>query len=165
MSIISVIVAIDENRAIGKDQKLLWRLPNDMKFFKATTTGHTVIMGRKTFESLPNGALPNRKNIILTSKPDVQYTNCLTCRSLQEALTLTKAEKEVFIIGGGSLYEQILPIADRLYLTIVHHVFDDADTFFPEIDFEDWLETDQTNYPKDDQNPYSHTILTYTHRK
>lgn len=165
MSIISIIVAMDENRAIGKDQKLLWRLANDMKFFKATTTDHTVIMGRKTFESLPNGALPNRKNIVLTSKPDVQYTNCLVCRSLQEALTLTKAEKEVFIIGGGSLYEQILPIADRLYLTIVHHVFDNADTFFPEIDFEDWLETDQINYPKDDQNPYSHTILTYTYRK
>lgn len=165
MSIISIIAAMDENRAIGKNQKLLWRLSNDMKFFKETTTGHTVIMGRKTFESLPNGALPNRKNITLTSNPDTQYTNCQTCHSLQEALTLTNTEKEVFIIGGGSLYEQTLPIADHLYLTIVHHAFDEADTFFPEIDFDDWQETDKTDYAEDEKNSYPHTILSYTRRK
>lgn len=165
MRTVSIIVAMDENRAIGKDQQLLWRLPNDMRFFKETTTGHTVIMGRKTFETLPNGALPNRRNIVLTSDPDARYANCTVCRSLQEALLLTETEEEVFIIGGGSLYEQTLPIADKLYITIVHHSFDAADTFFPEFDFEDWRETARTEYIKDDKNPYLHTILIYTRRK
>jgi len=161
MSNLSIIVAMDERRSIGKNQHLLWRLPNDMKFFKETTTGHTVIMGRKTFESLPKGALPDRKNIVLTSQPDAQYANCIVCHTLQEALDLTTSEEEVFIIGGGSLYEQALPIADKLYLTKVHHVFDDADTFFPEIDFDSWTEMSKSEFQKDDKNPYVHTILTY----
>jgi len=164
MSIISIIVAMDEHRAIGKDQHLLWHLPNDMKFFKETTTGHTVIMGRKTFESLPKGALPNRKNIVLTSNPGAEYENCIVCHTLQEALKLTDSEGEVFIIGGGTLYEQVLPIADKLYLTIVHHVFDEADTFFPEISFEEWNESAKTTHLIDDKNAYNHTVLIYVRR-
>ncbi|MDR2917752.1 MAG: dihydrofolate reductase [Tannerella sp.] len=165
MSIVSIIVAMDENRSIGKDQQLLWRLPNDMKFFKETTTGHTVIMGRKTFESLPKGALPNRKNIVLSSNPALHYDNCTVCHSLTDALMLTKTEEEVFIIGGGNVYEQALPIADKLYLTIVHHIFNEATVFFPEIDRNIWEEITKTEYPKDDKNPYAHTILAYTRRK
>lgn len=165
MSIVSIIVAMDENRAIGKDQQLLWRLPNDMKFFKETTTGHTVIMGRKTYESLPKGALPNRKNIILSSNPSLDYENCIICHSLKEALTLTESEEEVFIIGGGNVYEQAFPVADKLYLTIVHHIFNEATVFFPEIDWNNWKEIAKAEYPKDDKNPYPHMILTYTRRK
>lgn len=165
MCTVSIIVAMDENRAIGKDQQLLWRLPNDMKFFKEVTTGHTVIMGRKTFESLPKGALPNRKNIVLSSNPTLQYKNCTTCHSLEEALIQAKPEEEVFIIGGGNVYEQALPIADKLYITIVHHAFNDATVFFPETDWSNWKEITTTEHAKDDKNPYSHTILTYTRRK
>lgn len=165
MCTVSIIVAMDENRAIGKDQQLLWRLPNDMKFFKEVTIGHTVIMGRKTFESLPKGALPNRKNIVLSSNLTLQYENCITCHSLEEALIPEKPEEEVFIIGGGNVYEQALPIADKLYITIVHHTFNDATVFFPEIDWSDWKKTTTTEHPKDDKNLYSHTILTYTRRK
>jgi len=161
MSTISVIVAMDERRSIGRNQRLLWRLPNDMTFFKQTTSGHTVVMGRKTFESLPKGALPDRKNVVLSSDPDAQYANTIVCHTLQDALNLTASDDEVFIIGGGSLYEQILPIADKLYLTVVHHTFDDADTFFPEIDFDNWSEVSRTYYLKDEKNPYAHTILTY----
>lgn len=165
MCIVSIIVAMDENRAIGKDQQLLWRLPNDMKFFKEVTTGHTVIMGRKTFESLPKGALPNRKNIVLSSNPTLQYENCTTCHSLEEALTMVEPEEEVFIIGGGNVYEQVLPVADKLYITTVHHTFSDATVFFPEIDWSNWNEITATAYPKDDKNPYAHTIMTYLRRK
>lgn len=164
MSIISVIVAMDEHRAIGKDQRLLWHLPNDMKFFKETTSGHTVIMGRKTFESLPKGALPNRKNIVLTSNPDAQYENCIVCHSLQDALKLSDSDSEVFIIGGGTLYKQALPIADKLYLTMVHCVFDGADTFFSEIDLNEWHELSRTPHLIDDKNPYNHTVLIYVRR-
>ncbi|MDR0348696.1 MAG: dihydrofolate reductase [Tannerella sp.] len=164
MSIISVIAAMDEHGAIGIDQHLLWHLPNDMKFFKKTTDGHTVVMGRKTFESLPKGALPNRKNIVLTSNPDAKYENCIICHTLQDALKLTDSEEEVFIIGGGTLYEQVLPVADKLYLTLVHHIVEAADTFFPEIDFDEWNEIMKTSYPADDKNPYNHSVLVYVRR-
>lgn len=165
MSTRSIIVAMDENRAIGKDGRLLWHLPNDMKFFKETTSGHTVIMGRKTYESLPKGALPNRKNIVISSNHATQYDRCIICHTLQQALTLTDTEDEVFIIGGGSIYEQALPLADKLYLTVVHHVFNDATVFFPEINGSQWLETAKTEYGQDEKNPYPHTMLTYVRRK
>lgn len=161
----SIIVAMDENRAIGKDGRLLWHLPNDMKFFKETTSGHTVIMGRKTYESLPKGALPNRKNIVISSNHAIQYDRCIICHTLQQALTLTNTEDEVFIIGGGSIYEQALPLADKLYLTVVHHVFNDATVFFPEINGSQWQETAKTEYGQDEKNPYPHTMLTYVRRK
>ncbi len=135
---ISIIVATDERGAIGKDNQLLWHLPNDMKYFRELTTGHTVIMGRRTFESLPKGALPNRKNIVLTTTPDAHFDNCLVYHTLWNALIACEDEDEVFIIGGGSVYRQALEVADKLYLTMVHHTFPDADTFFPHVDPQVW---------------------------
>ena len=113
---INIIAAVAKNRAIGKDNKLIYWLPNDLKRFKALTTGHTIIMGRKTFESLPKGALPNRRNIVLTRSAK-EIPGCDCYRSLEEALTHCDEDEQLFIIGGASIYKQTLPIADRLYLT------------------------------------------------
>ncbi|MDR3268889.1 MAG: dihydrofolate reductase [Tannerella sp.] len=162
MSVISVIVGMDEHRAIGKDRQLLWHLPHDMQHFKEITTGHTVIMGRKTFESLPKGALPNRKNIVLTQRfAEAKYENCLVCPTLQSALAACENEEEVFIIGGANVYRQAMAIADKLYLTTVHHTFAGADTFFPPIDAAEWVETDRQDFPEDDKNPHFHSFSTY----
>jgi dihydrofolate reductase len=162
MSVLSIIVAMDEHRAIGKDQQLLWRLPHDMQRFKEITTGHTVIMGRKTYESLPKGALPNRKNIVLTQRfAEADYAGCLVYPTLQSALAACEDDREVFIIGGASVYRQVMAIADILYLTTVHHTFAGADTFFPLIDASEWMETDRQDFPEDDKNPYLHSFSTY----
>lgn len=137
---ISIIAAISENRALGKDGKLLWQIPEDMKRFKKLTTGHVVIMGRKTFESLPEKfrPLPNRKNFIITRNKNYSNKKVTVCESIEQAIS--KAEeynKEIFIIGGGQIYEQAIKYADKLYLTIVapHRkelCWKQADTFFPE---------------------------------
>ncbi|MDR1336781.1 MAG: dihydrofolate reductase [Tannerella sp.] len=161
MSIISIIVATDEQGAIGKDGQLLCRLPRDMKRFREITTGHTVIMGRKTFESLPGGALPNRKNRVLSTAPDRHYEHCDVCRSLQEALAACEGEEEVFIIGGAGVYRQAMPLAGKIYLTGIHHTFADADTFFPPFAATEWTETDRRDFPPDGKNPYAHTFFTY----
>lgn len=161
---VSIIVATDECGAIGKDNNLLWHLPNDMKHFRELTTGHTVIMGRKTFESLPKGALPNRKNIVLTSS-DKQYENCLVYHSLSSALKACEGEDEIFIIGGGHVYREALDMADKLYVTFVHHRFPDADTFFPSLDPEKWEKTARTDFPQDEKNLYAHSFLTYVRKK
>ncbi len=165
MSIVSIIAAIAENNAIGKDQQLLWRLPNDMKRFKELTTGHAVVMGRKTFESLPKGALPNRKNVILTSMPETRFIDCFAVESLQEALDICEKEKEIFIIGGAIVYKQALDIADKMYLTYVHHSFEDADTFFPEIDLTLWEETEKQDFPADEKHAYPYTFINYQRKK
>ncbi len=162
---ISIIVATDERGAIGKDNQLLWHLPNDMKYFRKLTTGHTVIMGRWTFESLPKGALPNRKNIVLTTTPDAYFDNCLVYNTLWSALMACEDEDEVFVIGGGSVYRQALEVADKLYLTMVHHIFSDADTFFPHVDPQVWEKIAQIDYPKDEKNLYPHSFLTYIRKK
>ena len=130
---ITIIAAVAQNRAIGKDNKLIYWLPNDLKRFKALTTGHTIIMGRKTFESLPKGALPNRRNIVLSrSKRDFAGCDCYT--SLDEALANCSADEDIYIIGGASIYEQAIKCADRLCLTEIDDTPEDADTFFPEFD-------------------------------
>ncbi len=164
MSIISIIAAIAENNAIGKDQKLLVHLPDDMKRFKELTTGHAVVMGRKTFESLPKGALPNRKNVILTSIPDAGFVDCFACESMEDALDICEKEEEIFMIGGAMVYKQALEIADKMYLTFIHHAFEDADTFFPEIDFNEWEEVERADYPAGDRHDYPYSFVTY-HRK
>ncbi|MCA1746255.1 MAG: dihydrofolate reductase, partial [Bacteroidales bacterium] len=112
---ISIIVAIAENNAIGKDNKLLWRLSDDLKRFKRLTTGHTVIMGRNTFLSLPNGALPNRRNIVITDQPDENFEACEMAHSVEEALELAGDSGECFVMGGGMVYRQMMPVAGRLY--------------------------------------------------
>lgn len=142
----SIIACISKkHRAIGYQNRLLYAIPSDMTRFRMLTTGHTIIMGRKTFESLPNGALPNRRNIVI-SKTREQITGCEVFASLEEALAARKEaaeEEEYFIIGGASIYEQALPFADKLYLTIVEKEPEHADTFFPEINPAEWEVTEK----------------------
>ncbi len=165
MSIISLVAAIAENNAIGKNQQLLWHLPNDMKRFKELTLGNAIIMGRKTFESLPKGALPNRKNIVLTSLPESVFVNSFACESMDAAIDMCEKEKEIFMIGGAMIYKRALDIADKMYLTIVHHTFEDADTYFPEINYNDWEELERQDFPADEKHAYPYTFLTYVRKR
>jgi dihydrofolate reductase len=155
---ISIIVAIASNRAIGKDNRLLWHLSDDLKRFKKLTTGHTLIMGRNTFLSLPNGALPNRRHIVISDIADESFEGCEMARSIEEALALAGTQEECFVIGGGMVYKQFLPLAGKLYLTQVHASFE-ADTFFPEIDFSQWkaLATEEVEAGERNQYPHSYT--------
>lgn len=158
---IGLIVALDENNGIGREGDLLCHLPNDLKHFKEVTSGHTVIMGRRTYESLPKGALPNRINVVITSDTADNYPGCIVVRSVEEALTHCKEGEKVFIIGGGQLYRATYELADRLYLTRIHHIFSDADTFFPEIDFNEWILTEKEIHATDDKHRYPYTFLNY----
>lgn len=158
---IAIIVALDEQNSIGREGGLLCHLPNDLKHFKELTTGHTIIMGRKTYESLPKGALPNRTNIVVTSDMPEHYPGCIVTRSFDEALAHCKNEDIVFVIGGGQLYRSTLHLAETLYLTRIHHQFEDVDTFFPEIDDIEWQLTQQETYLADEKHPYSYSFLTY----
>jgi len=136
---VSIIVAIAENYAIGKENKLLWHIPDDLKRFKRLTTGHRLIMGRRTFLSLPNGPLPNRINTVISDTPGEVFPGCEMVYSIDEAKSLCQGGNETFIIGGGMVYKQFLPLAARLYLTRVWQSFE-ADTFFPELNMEEWTE-------------------------
>ena len=136
---ISIIVAIAQNFAIGKNNDLLFHLPNDLKRFKQITTGHPVIMGRNTLLSLPKGALPNRRNIVITDNPEEKVEGCEMVFSIEEAIDAVKNEAEAFVIGGGMIYRQFYPFSGKLYLTLVHRDFD-ADIYFPEIDYSEWEE-------------------------
>jgi len=158
---ISIIVAISDNNAIGKEGQLLCHLPADMKHFKELTTGHTVIMGRKTFESLPKGALPNRKNVVLTTNENAEYANCIVCGSMQQALDICKDDESVFIIGGAHVYAEIIDRVERMYITYIHHVFEEADAYFPVVDFNRWAEIERQKFPADEKNPYPYTFVTY----
>ena len=166
MSTISIIAAVAENGAIGRENRLLWHLPTDMKRFKTLTTGHTVVMGRRTFESLPKGALPNRKNVVLTSRKADAFPECIVCGSMDEALRVCeKDEGEVFIIGGATIYREAMDIADKMYLTRVHAVAEDANAFFPEVNPDEWEERERQEFPSDDRHAYPFTFLTYQPRK
>ena len=158
---ISIIVAIAENRAIGKDNRLLWHLSDDLKRFKKLTTGHTMIMGRNTFLSLPNGALPNRRHIVISDIPGETFPGCEMAGSVEEAVQLAGTDDECFVIGGGMVYAQFLPVAGKLYLTQVHESFD-ADTFFPEIDFSQWRALATEEVEAGDKNLYAHTYSELT---
>lgn len=161
MAIISIIVAIDEKNAIGKDNQLLCHLPNDLKYFKSVTQGHTVIMGRNTYESLPNGALPNRRNIVLSRNKDLQLDRCEVSSSLEDAIALCDSETEVFIIGGATVYAKAIDIADKLYITYIHHQFEGTDAFFPEVDKNKWIESSHIENDADEKNKYAHTFVVY----
>lgn len=152
--IISIIVAIGENYAIGKNNQLLWHMPNDLKHFKETTSGRTVIMGRKTFDSVGK-PLPRRRNIVVT-RQDIEIPGCEVVKSIDQALALCATDEEVFIVGGAEIYRQAMDKTDRIYLTIIHKDFD-ADTFFPEIDYGRWTESSRENFEPDEKNrhPYS----------
>lgn len=136
---ISIIVAIAENFAIGKNNELLFHLSGDLRRFKEITTGHTIIMGRNTLLSLPRWPLPNRRHIVITDNPDDNFEGCKTVFSIEEAIGKVQNENEAFVIGGGMVYRQFYPFAGKLYLTLVHKRFD-ADVFFPVIDFDEWCE-------------------------
>ena len=157
---ISIIVAIAENRAIGKDNKLLWHLSDDLKRFKKLTTGHTLIMGRNTFLSLPNGALPNRRHIVISDVEGESFGGCEMARSIEEAVKLAGRIEECFVIGGGMVYKQFLPLAGKLYLTQVHESFE-ADTFFPEIDFGQWKILESEDVDAGERNQYAHTYAEF----
>lgn len=160
---ISIIVAIAQNNAIGFENKLLYWLPNDLKRFKSLTTGHTIIMGRKTFESLPKGALPNRRNIVLT-RQDIEFPGAERYASLETALSQCKAEEEVFIIGGASVYREAMPLADKLYITHIEDTPAQADVFFPEIDASVWKETGREAHPTDEKHLYPYCFVDYQRR-
>lgn len=136
---ISIIVAVAENFAIGKNNDLLFHLPTDLKRFREITTGNSLIMGRNTLLSLPKWPLPNRRHIVITDRHDDHFEGCETVYSIEEALEKVKNDKEAFVIGGGMVYRQFYPLAGKLYLTLVHKSYD-ADTYFPEIDFNEWKE-------------------------
>ena len=157
---ISIIVAIAENRAIGFENKLLYWLPNDLKRFKALTTGHTIIMGRKTFESLPKGALPNRRNIVL-SRQDIEFPGAERFASLEAALAACRADEEVYIIGGASVYQEALPLADKLCITHIDDTPAQADAFFPEINPAVWEVTSCEAHATDEKHSFPYRFIDY----
>ena len=157
---ISIIVAIAKNNAIGFENKLLYWLPNDLKRFKALTTGHTIIMGRKTFESLPKGALPNRRNIVL-SRQDIDFPGAERFNSLEAALSQCRDEEEIYIIGGASVYQEAMPLADKLCVTHIDDTPEQADAFFPKIDSSIWEETNKEFHPTDEKHQYPYCFVDY----
>jgi dihydrofolate reductase len=161
--IVSIIVAATENNVIGGNNQLLWRLPNDMKRFKSVTTGNTVIMGRKTYDSM-GGALPNRRNIVISRDTALKIEGCETVNSLEDALQRSAGEKEVFVIGGGRIYEQAWDKADKLYLTRVH-TEKEGDTFIPEIRADEWTEERRESHPADGKHPYAYSFIIYTKKR
>lgn len=158
---IALVVAMSLDNAIGKNNQLLWHLSSDLKRFKALTTGHTIIMGRKTYDSLPNGALPNRRNIVVSRSLN-QVTGVELAHSLAEAFDLAKAETQVFVIGGGDIYRQSLASATDLHLTVVDAKYPDADTFFPEINLNEWELKTKEVVEVDERNPLQSTYYHYT---
>lgn len=157
---LSIIVAASKNNAIGKNNQLLWHMPADLKFFKSTTSGHSVIMGRKTFESVGK-ALPKRRNIVVTKNESYSKDNIETAASIEDAIDKCKDEDEVFIIGGAALYKEALKCADKIYLTRIHHHFNQADVFFPELDENEWLVDYVEHHESNASNPYDYTFYTY----
>ena len=164
--IISIIAAMDKNRLIGKGGALPWHIPEDLKRFKKITTGHPIIMGRKTFESIGR-ALPQRKNIIITRDKNFKSpSETIVANSIDEALVSTKDDDEVFIIGGGELFQQILPQVDKMYLTFIEYEFahNGQNTYFPSIDFNAWDEIKREVVEKNEQNPFKYTFVIYKKR-
>ncbi|MGE5106779.1 MAG: dihydrofolate reductase [Sphingobacteriales bacterium] len=162
--IISLIVAASENNVIGKDNKLLWHLPNDLKFFKNTTWGMPVIMGRKTYDSIAGEPLPGRFNIVITRNTDWNpgREDVWIVQSLEEAVEKAKETdcKEVFVAGGGEIYRQSMPIANRIYLTRVHTIID-GDILFPVIDEKEWEQTYHLDFPADAKHVYAYSFQTW----
>ena len=155
---INIIAAVDRNRAIGYQNKLLYWLPNDLKRFKALTTGHTIVMGRKTFESLPKGALPNRRNIVL-SRSVVELPGCEVFASLPDALATCQADEDIYVIGGASIYEQAMKVANRLCLTEVDDAAQQADAYFPPYD--GWKEESRENHQRDERHAFDYSFVDY----
>ena len=157
--ILSIIVAAAENNVIGRDNGLVWRLSADLKRFKALTTGHTILMGRKTYESVGK-ALPNRRNIVISRNPDYRAEGCEVVLGVEEALELTKGEDEVFVTGGGTIYKELWDKADRLYLTVVHQECE-GDTVIPPVDPGKWKEMSREEHQADEKNECDYTFINY----
>ena len=155
---ISIIAAVAKNRAIGFENKLIYWLPNDLKRFKALTTGHTIIMGRNTFESLPKGALPNRRNVVLSTTIK-ELPGCEVFPTLDAALQSCKPDEDIYIIGGARVYEQAISKADRLCLTEVDDIPAQADAFFP--DYSSWHVVNKEAHPKDERHEYGYAFVDY----
>lgn len=159
---ISFVVAMDQNRGIGYKGRLPWHLPADLKFFKETTTGHTILMGRKTFESIGR-PLPNRTNVVLTGNPDFRAEGVEIVRSPEEALKRFAADRDLYVIGGAEIFRQLLPFADKLIVTRIGHSFA-ADTFFPELAVEEWREVSCVPGVTDELNPYPYQFVELVRR-
>ena len=161
---ISIIVAVANNNVIGKDNSLIWHLPADMKFFKEKTTGHCIITGRKNYESIPEKfrPLPNRTNIVITRQKNYSAPGAIVTESIEEALEKAKqtGDKEIFIIGGAEIFKQSLHLANKIYFTQIYHSFE-GDTFFPEIDKKEWIETSRIKGIKDEKNKYDFDFVTF----
>ena len=160
---ISIIVAIASNYAIGKDNDLLWHISKDLKRFKQITKDHYIVMGKRTYYSLPVRPLPNRTSLIITDIANEEIGNCLMAYSIEDAVNKMDSSKENFVIGGGSIYEQFMPIANKLYITRVHKEFE-ADTFFPEISLNEWELTFHEDVNDDPQNDFAYTFEIYTRK-
>jgi len=161
MSKVSIIAAVADNFAIGKSNKLPWHLPADLKHFKNLTTGSALVMGKRTFESLPNGPLPNRKNIVLSSTfNEGVCEGYFEANSIEDALELCSNFEQIFIIGGAAVYRQTMEIADYMHITWVHADFS-ADAFFPAIDFSKWKEVSREDFTPDEKNAYPYSFVAY----
>jgi dihydrofolate reductase len=157
---ITIIAAIAENNALGKDNQLIWHLPADLKRFKQVTLNHHIIMGRKTFESLGK-PLPNRTSIIITRNKSYTAEGCIVVNSLDEALKAAESDINPYILGGAEIYKQAIKIADKLDLTFIHHTFE-ADAFFPKIDTTIWKETSRQYFKADEKNKYDYSFVTFS---
>ena len=155
---LNIIVAIAKNGAIGLNNELLYRLPNDLKRFKALTTGHTI-------ESLPKGALPNRRNIVLSRQEGLHYENAECYRSLEEALMQCDYTEDIYIIGGGELYKQTIGMANRIHLTLVEDTPTEADAFFPTLNLEEWTETAREDHPADEKHAQAYSFIDYERKQ
>ncbi len=158
---LTIIVAAGENNAIGKDNDLIWHLSDDLKRFKSLTNGHHIIMGRKTFESFPK-PLPNRTHIVITRQSDYKVPDgVIIVNNLEDAIDAARSDKQPFIIGGGEIYKQSIALANRIELTRVHSSFENADTYFPEIDDSQWQEANNTTHDADDKHAHAFSFITY----
>ncbi len=157
---ISLIVAAAENNVIGKDNQIPWKLPDDMKFFREKTEGHPIITGRKNYEAMGR-ALPNRPNIVVTTQPDYDAPDCIVVPSVHEAIERAEDFEgdEIFVIGGGQIYREALPLADRIYYTKIHANID-GDVTFPEINESEWQEIERVEHPADDRHQFPFTFIT-----
>ncbi|MCU6792596.1 DfrD/DfrG/DfrK family trimethoprim-resistant dihydrofolate reductase [Paenibacillus sp. WQ 127069] len=157
--IISLIVAMDKNRVIGKGNDIPWRIPSDWEHVKNTTKGHPIILGRKNLQSIGR-ALPNRRNIILTRDKDFSFEGCEITHSIEDVFKLCENEVEIFIFGGEQIYDMFLPYVEKMYVTEIHHEFE-GDTFFPIVDFDEWKEVSVEKGIKDEKNPYNYFFHVY----
>lgn len=159
---VSIIAAVADNFAIGKNNTLPWHLPADLKHFKNITTGHAVVMGKRTFESLPNGPLPNRKNIVLTNIVEGNYDKYYEATSLRDAVELCENEENLFVIGGASLFKQamVFPGINTMYLTWVHAEID-GDVHFPKFNQKEWIEVSREDFKADEKNPFDYSFCEY----